>query len=855
MKGVIKCRLILSLVLFLLLSCSKESSESITEEGGVRVDSRVATGVRKVRIEISKAYTLQTKTLNINDIISNYNVLVYDSSGEKIFHCYSANSGNIDIDVPMGEITVAVIANSGEVDKSYYTKIDSLWSAKTSTMHSQTFGALFTGFAKVNITENQNSVSILLKRVIAKVTVRFNRNQLNESVSLEITKIQLKNVPLSVKLFGNNSPGLSQIVTNGDYISTNLEPLNHETASAIYLFENMQGDIGSNSIPSLKYAGNKSNICTYLEITANYTSPAKTGVIKYRSFLGENTTNNFDVVRETHYKETILFTGSAINESSWRVDVSNLTNLSYLISTSASPETGGVVYGAGYYNHGDLPCLLAEPNPNYLFTGWSPIISAVTCNQNYTANFLYVPPQIAVTGITISPASLTLYKGDIHLVAAQVLPLNASVKDVIWNSGNNSVAQIDATGRVTAVNAGNGSIVATTTQGGYSATCYITVLERVFNLNSTSITLRYGESLSIGFETSPTTTPVWSSDNSSVASVTSAGVVTAGNTTSVTTIRATANGINRSCLVNVVAPVVPVSGVSLDRNAVTLLSGGNQTTLIANVFPSNATNKTVIWSSSNASIATVSAGVITSNNPGSCIITAITSDGGYSATCTLTVESPNIPVTSISLNHTSLKLDKGESRQLSANVYPLNATNKSIEWISSDESVASIDINSGLIVAKDFGVTVITARNVLSGVIAQCVLSVYLPLSVYVNTNEIYSYDQNTDETIGAVIILYARVNMSPPSNMSIVNSISPFVTISVNYSYLYNDTHTSGVTTLKLNNTNNNDTPWIYTGGISQIFGFTSPLSEMQIINGVSSFSYTVIPGSVYTSLYHIKW
>ncbi|MDP3436300.1 MAG: Ig-like domain-containing protein, partial [Bacteroidales bacterium] len=462
---------------------------------------------------------------------------------------------------------------------------------------------------------------------------------------------------------------------------------------------------------------------------------------------------------------------------------------------------------------------------------------------------------IAVTGITLSDASLTLYVGDNQLIYANVLPWNASVKDIAWSSTNNSVAQIDATGRVSAVSAGTASVIATTAQGGYSATCYVTVLERIFNLNTTNLTLRYGESTSIAFETLPAASPVWSSDNSSVASVTSAGVVTAGYTTSVTTIRATANGISRSCVVNVVAPVVVVSGVSLDRSAVTLLSGGNQATLTANILPSNATNKTVIWSSSNLSVASVSAGVITSNNPGSCIITATTSDGGYSATCNVTVESPNIPVTSISLNHTSLKLDKGESRQLYANVSPVNATDKSIEWISSDESVASIDVDSGLIVAKEFGVTVITAKNVLSGVIAQCVVSVYLPLSVYVSTNEIYSYDQNTDQTIGAEIILYARVNLSIPSNMSIVNSVSPFVTVSVNYSYLYNGIQTSGITTLLLNNTNNNDSPGIYITGITQIFSFISPMSEIQIINAVNSFSYSVTPGSAYSSLYHITW
>lgn len=855
MKRANRSWLMLSMVMILSLSCGKEYLESVSKKGGARVADNITAGEGRVRVEIRIIDDLKTKAYNINDIISNYTILVYDSSGEKRFHGYSANSGSIDIVVPMGEITVAVIGNIGEIDCTYYTKIDSLWSARTSLMHSPSNGVLYTGVANINITGSQNDVRIVLKRVIAKVTVVLNRSQLNEDVSLEITKIQLKNVPLSVKLFGNNTPGISQIVTDGDYITTNLEPVNHETASAIYLFENMQGDIGSNSIPSLKYAGTKSNVCSYLEITANYISPAKTGIIKYRSFLGENPTNNFDVMRETHYKETLLFTGSSINESSWRVDVSNLTNLSYYITTSASPENGGVVYGAGYYIYGDFPCLLAVPNPNYIFTGWSPVISAVTCDQSYTAQFLYDPPQIAVTGITISPTSVTLYKGDNHLVEAQVLPGNATVKDINWSSANNNVAQVDATGIVTAVNAGSSSIIATTAQGGYSATCSLTVLEKVFNLNITNITLKYGESTSIGFETSPSATPAWSSDNISVASVTSAGVVTAGNITSATTIRAVANGINRSCVVNVVAPVVPVSGISLDRSAVTLLSGGNQTTLTASVSPSNATNKTVIWSSSNSSVATVSQGVITSTNPGSCVITATTSDGGYSANCTVNVESPNIPVTSIVLSNSLLKLDKGESGQLYATVYPFNATNNSVEWISSDESVASVDITSGLIVAKEFGVTVITARNPLSGVIAQCVVSVYLPLSVYVSTNEIYSYNPGTNETIGAEIILYARVSMSVPSNMSIVNSISPFVTVSVNYSYLYNGIQTSGITTLMLNNTNNNDTPWIYTSGISQIFSFTSPMSETEIINSVSSFTYTIIPGRAYTSLYHIKW
>ena len=84
---------------------------------------------------------------------------------------------------------------------------------------------------------------------------------------------------------------------------------------------------------------------------------------------------------------------------------------------------------------------------------------------------------------------------------------------------------------------------------------------------------------------------------------------------------------------------VPVTGVSLDKSTDTV-EIGSTTTLTETVAPSNATNKTVSWSTSNSSVATVSNGVVTGVSAGSAVITVTTQDGGFTDTCTVTVTEP-----------------------------------------------------------------------------------------------------------------------------------------------------------------------------------------------------------------------
>ena len=82
--------------------------------------------------------------------------------------------------------------------------------------------------------------------------------------------------------------------------------------------------------------------------------------------------------------------------------------------------------------------------------------------------------------------------------------------------------------------------------------------------------------------------------------------------------------------------VVPVTGVTLNQTGISL-EQGKTLTLTAAVSPGNATDKTVKWSTSGTTVATVENGLVTAVGEGKCVITATTNDGGYTASCTVSV--------------------------------------------------------------------------------------------------------------------------------------------------------------------------------------------------------------------------
>lgn len=181
----------------------------------------------------------------------------------------------------------------------------------------------------------------------------------------------------------------------------------------------------------------------------------------------------------------------------------------------------------------------------------------------------------------------------------------------------------------------------------------------------------------------------WTSSNPQVAEVTAEGVVKA-NGEGQAVITVSVNGLSASCTVEVSKRVIPVESVSLDRTELSM-EVDETVTLTSTVSPADATDRTVDWTVADPDIVSVQDGQVTAHKEGSTVVTA--SAGGKSASCTVTVSAPSsdIPVESVVLSETSLTVEVGETVQLTAKVYPENATDQTLTWSVDHQQVAEVE--------------------------------------------------------------------------------------------------------------------------------------------------------------------
>ena len=212
-------------------------------------------------------------------------------------------------------------------------------------------------------------------------------------------------------------------------------------------------------------------------------------------------------------------------------------------------------------------------------------------------------------------------------------------------------------------------------------------------------------------------TLTWSSSNTSVATVFYGVVEAVGFGTATITAKSN-NGKTASCTVTV--NPIAVTSVSLNKTSLSFTGTGSSQTLTATVSPSNATNKTLTWSSSNTSVATVSNGVVKAVGFGTATITA-KSNNGKTASCSVTVN-PIQPTGIKATPETSTLYGLNGTVKLSANVMPSNATNKAVTWSSRNTSVATVS-SDGTVKAVGYGTTVITATTV-NGLTSNCTINV-----------------------------------------------------------------------------------------------------------------------------------
>ncbi len=187
------------------------------------------------------------------------------------------------------------------------------------------------------------------------------------------------------------------------------------------------------------------------------------------------------------------------------------------------------------------------------------------------------------------------------------------------------------------------------------------------------------------------------------------------------------NGVARIKVFADVNTNIALESISLDKSSLSLDKGNSQK-LIASPFPSDATNKTISWSSDNNAVATVSSdGVVYAVNSGTTVVRARNTLSGLEATCNVQVIF--YPVTSISLPSSDFSFI-GYKKKLSLTILPANASNKNISWVSSDTTVATVD-TGGVVTPIKLGTATITAtaNDTTNGIkTASCLLSVETPV-------------------------------------------------------------------------------------------------------------------------------
>ena len=352
-----------------------------------------------------------------------------------------------------------------------------------------------------------------------------------------------------------------------------------------------------------------------------------------------------------------------------------------------------------------------------------------TCGNKEASCVVNVLP-IVVEEISFNKTSVSLKAGETVTLTATVKPDDATDKTVTWSTSDASVATVND-GVVTAKKVGTATITAKA--GDKSATCEITVVATpvtAVTLNKTSASLKAGETVTLTATVKPDDatdkTVTWGSSDESVAKVEN-GIVTAIGK-GLSTITAKAGDTSATCMVTV---SVPVENVTLNKTEL-VLQKGQEEVLVALVSPDDATDKTINWSSSNVSVVRVDQnGAVAAEGAGTAVITA--SAGTKSATCTITV---TIPVESISLNMTKRTIKVNETVLLKAEINPSDATTKSIQWSSSDVSIASVGSN-GMVKGLKEGVATITASA--DGKSTSCTITV---LRSTAGGNEGIGYDE-----------------------------------------------------------------------------------------------------------------
>lgn len=337
-----------------------------------------------------------------------------------------------------------------------------------------------------------------------------------------------------------------------------------------------------------------------------------------------------------------------------------------------------------------------------------------------------------VSGITVTPASVTLEAGKTVSLEAAVVPETAADKTVRWESENPAVADVTASGVVTAKAAGETSVTAVTTDGNYRASCLVTVIGKTdvtgVRIDET-FPVPVGKEVGLNYAVLPTDasvkTVLFTVEEGTEAVLTledpNRGIVkgVAVGTAQVTVTTAE-GGYSDSCDVTVYRAAEKVTITADGYEAAAGLEAGLTLALRATVS-GEPTYDTVFWATSDPQTAAVAEdGTVTAKAPGTVTVRASLhpfDNPDYPADVTAEIEidivAGSAAVESVAINEgETVAMFRGETKQLTCTVNPPNASEKTVVWsVTEGADVVSVNADTGEVTALRPGSATVTVTS------------------------------------------------------------------------------------------------------------------------------------------------
>ena len=467
-----------------------------------------------------------------------------------------------------------------------------------------------------------------------------------------------------------------------------------------------------NAIVEPNNATNKTLI--YKSLNENIIQVLENGVIKGikegQGYIEIRSSNNVVkrikiIVKGINQTKDILVTGITLPN-----EINLLTGESKAINAVIIPNNAtnkNLTYKSSNTN-------IATVNSNGIITAKKNGNCVITVTSNNGIknhiNLIVSEKIIDVVDIGLNTQNVTIGVNGTTTINATVSPLNATNKKVTFISSNSRVATVSENGLIKGISAGN-AIITISSSNGIKKEVRVVVKEihaTDIILSKTTTSLKVGQEEKISYTIIPNNVTnnriTWKSSNTNVVTITDNGTLKGINPGSAT-IKCKIGNVEKNINVTVVVNTINVSSINISGNST--ISIGETTTLKATISPSNATNQTITWTSSNTNIASVSSnGLVKGISEGEVTITARIGN----KTANYQIKVNPISVSAISVIPQNIELHVSKTQAITTTILPNNATNKNLTYTSSNQNIATVSSN-GIITAISKGSATITVSS------------------------------------------------------------------------------------------------------------------------------------------------